>query len=53
MENKPFIIGIAGGAASGKTAITQAIKNYFGERCTLISMDNFYFDLSSSSSAKA
>ena len=46
MEGKPFIIGISGGAASGKTTVTEAIKTFLGNKCTLVSMDNFYFDLS-------
>lgn len=43
--SKPYVIGIAGGSASGKTSVINDLKN----RCedgdiAVISQDNYYFD---------
>lgn len=38
---KPFVIGIAGGTASGKTTLAQAL----GERVALLPMDHYHRDL--------
>lgn len=44
---QPFIIGIAGGTASGKTTFAQQLKEALGpDRVTLISIDNYYRDYS-------
>ena len=45
---KPLIIGIAGGSASGKTSIAEEIKNTFAnETCVLIiRQDDYYKDQS-------
>ena len=40
-SNKPFIIGIAGGTASGKTTLAQKLKRYIPLSLTL-SQDNYY-----------
>lgn len=50
-ENKqiPFLIGIAGGTASGKTSIAKIIKESLekdGISCEIVSQDNFYKKLS-------
>ena len=37
-----LIIGIAGGSGSGKSTISQAIKNMFGDNITIINHDNYY-----------
>jgi len=39
---KPFVIGIAGGSASGKTTLAQALA----QRVALLPMDHHYKDLS-------
>lgn len=40
MEN--YVIGVAGGTASGKTTIVNIIKEYFGEDIELINHDCYY-----------
>jgi uridine kinase len=42
---KPFVIGIAGGSASGKTTLAQALARALGERVALLPMDHYYQDL--------
>jgi uridine kinase len=42
---KPFVIGIAGGSASGKTTLAQALARGLGERVALLPMDHYYQDL--------
>lgn len=37
-----YIVGIAGGSASGKTSIVNIIRDYFNEDITLISHDYYY-----------
>ncbi len=39
---KPFIIGITGGTASGKTFVIEALKDYFGSNILVISQDQYY-----------
>jgi uridine kinase len=40
---KPYIIGIAGGSASGKTSFLKALVEAFGEEeVSLVSQDNYY-----------
>ncbi len=40
---KPYIVGITGGSASGKTSFLNALKNGFSEEeVCLISFDNYY-----------
>lgn len=48
MENKAVIIGIAGGSASGKTSIAQAIYDRFkgSHRVKIIKQDDYYKDQS-------
>lgn len=46
MTSKPFIVGITGGSASGKTSFLRGILNAFtDEQITLISQDNYYRSL--------
>lgn len=41
--NKPFVIGITGGSASGKTLFLKSLLNKLSEdEITLISQDNYY-----------
>lgn len=40
--NDIYVIGVAGGTASGKTTIVQIIKDYFGDDIELISHDCYY-----------
>jgi len=43
-ENKPYIVGIAGGSASGKTSfINDLIKKFSKEDITVVSQDKYYF----------
>ena len=37
-----FVVGIAGGSASGKTTIVQQIRDYFGEQIEVIGHDSYY-----------
>lgn len=47
MQPKPVIIGIAGGSGSGKTSVTRAIVERFGEdSIALIEQDAYYKDQS-------
>lgn len=47
-QNKPTIIGVAGGSGSGKTYFAQDLLRILGsERTALVLQDNFYFDQSS------
>lgn len=41
-KNETYVIGVAGGTASGKTTIVKVIKDYFGENIELISHDCYY-----------
>ncbi|MBF6150623.1 zeta toxin family protein, partial [Nocardia nova] len=43
---KPFVIGIAGGSASGKTTLARALAEALGKRVALLPMDHYYRDLS-------
>jgi len=44
--NKPYLIGISGGSASGKTTLIKYLSEHFlSEELTLISMDNYYKDI--------
>ncbi len=40
--NDMLIIGIAGGSGSGKSTITDLLKNKFGDDVTVINHDNYY-----------
>ncbi len=43
---KPYIVGIAGGSASGKTYLLRKLQEELQDvPLTLISLDNYYFDL--------
>lgn len=45
MAANPFLIGITGGSASGKTLFLNELINEFGEKdICLISQDNYYLD---------
>ena len=37
-----LMIGIAGGTGSGKSTLTQRMKEYFGENVTVLMHDNYY-----------
>lgn len=43
--SKPFVIGVAGGSASGKTTLARALAQALGERVALLPMDHYYRDL--------
>ena len=40
---KPYIVGVAGGSASGKTEIVKKIKKHFEDKIEIIEHDNYYF----------
>jgi uridine kinase len=43
MLHKPYLIGISGGSASGKTSFLNALKEKFSEKeLCIISQDNYY-----------
>ncbi|CAI0391390.1 unnamed protein product [Linum tenue] len=44
--NQPFVIGVAGGAASGKTTVCDMIiQQLHDQRVVLVNQDSFYFNL--------
>jgi uridine kinase len=44
--NKPYIVGITGGSASGKTfCLERLLESFTAQQLTLISQDNYYHDL--------
>ncbi|GAA4456283.1 uridine kinase [Nibrella saemangeumensis] len=46
MTNKPFIVGITGGSASGKTSfLSQLLHAFADDQICLISQDNYYREL--------
>jgi uridine kinase len=43
---KPYIVGISGGSASGKTSVADIIFKLVGiKECVNLSMDSYYKDL--------
>ncbi len=42
---RPFVLGIAGGTASGKSTLTTAVSAELGERCLVIKHDRYYFSI--------
>lgn len=40
---KPYIVGVAGGSASGKTEIVKNLKNHFADKIEIIEHDNYYY----------
>lgn len=42
MDKKPYIIGIIGGTASGKTFVIEALKDYFNGKILVISQDQYF-----------
>jgi len=46
-EERPVIVGIAGGSGSGKTTFAERLRANLGaDRCVIISQDNYYHDQS-------
>ncbi|HZG71897.1 MAG TPA: uridine kinase [Chondromyces sp.] len=43
MNQKPVVIGVAGGSGSGKTSVTRAINDYFKGHSVLILEQDFYY----------
>jgi uridine kinase len=45
-STRPFLIGISGGSASGKTSVSNMLFKLLGiEDCTMVSMDSYYKDI--------
>ncbi len=42
-ENRPIIIGVAGGSGSGKTSVTNTIKERFKDQSILVMGQDFYY----------
>lgn len=42
----PYIIGVSGGTASGKTTFVDALMAMIGSRCSVLPMDSYYHDIS-------
>src|SRR3972149_1393158 len=42
MRTKPFIIGITGGTAGGKTFVIEALKDYFDGKILVVSQAQYY-----------
>jgi len=51
LHNKPFIIGVTGGTASGKTTVCNEIRRKLGARSLALQMDRFYLTLPKGKSA--
>lgn len=46
-SKSPYVLGISGGSASGKTTLLRSLLTHFGEQqLTLISQDNYYIEAS-------
>jgi len=43
MQRKPVVIGVTGGSGSGKTSVTKAINECFGEHSILILEQDYYY----------
>lgn len=41
----PFVVGLAGGTASGKSTLAKRLVEHYGSRCLLLSHDRYYFDV--------
>ena len=46
VKPKPFVVGIAGGTASGKTSVSRKLCDALSEHAVLLDMDSYYRDLS-------
>ena len=44
MKRKPFVVAVAGGTCSGKSTLTERLKEYFSPRCCLkaLHMDGYF-----------
>ncbi|KAI3492912.1 hypothetical protein L1887_42407 [Cichorium endivia] len=53
LQTQPFVIGVAGGAASGKTTVCDMIiEQLHDQRVVLVNQDSFYHSLSSEELSK-
>lgn len=39
---KVYVVGVAGGSASGKTTIVEQVQKYFGDQIEVIGHDSYY-----------
>lgn len=39
---KVYVVGVAGGFASGKTTIVEQVRQYFGDQIEVIGHDSYY-----------
>jgi uridine kinase len=44
-RTEPFLVGIAGGTASGKTSVAMLIADALGDSAALLDLDSYYKDL--------
>ena len=44
--NRPLLIGVTGGTASGKTSLCRRIKERISQECVILTFDHFYKGLS-------
>lgn len=44
MNNKPLVIGVAGGSGSGKTSVTKAIFDQFTDKSILVIEQDYYYN---------
>ncbi len=49
MSTRPYTIGIAGGSASGKSTLAEAIAQQLGARCLRIAHDRYYHSVNDAS----
>jgi uridine kinase len=45
-EDRPLVVGIAGGTGSGKTTVARKLAHAMGDRCVTIEHDSYYRDQS-------
>ncbi|GIO27627.1 uridine kinase [Ornithinibacillus bavariensis] len=43
MQNKPVVIGVAGGSGSGKTSVTRSICQQFSDKTILVIEQDYYY----------
>lgn len=44
--SRPYLVGIAGGTAAGKTTLCRELEKLFGDRIAVVSQDQYYRDRS-------
>ena len=45
MSFKPYVVGVSGGSASGKTSFLESLQQKMPEHLTVLSQDHYYLDI--------